>query len=195
MKIRIPHENVKYRYRDFDLMMTINAAKNLLMEGKEAQTGVRNSIKLLFNGLIMVSIGLVLPMISSDIPTLLCNIFLCIGSLILVLDGAITFATYYSYRKTLEFGTLDADIVFDERGLHAWESPEKGFDASWESMTNCFITKRWIFILFKNGNLVVDLPYSRETKLKVIEGLKMGYKLSIIKFLSEEKGKLKVRNM
>lgn len=194
MEIRIPHEDVKYTYRDFDLMMTINAAKDLLMEGKEARTGIHSTFKLLFNGITMILIGLLLPQIIKSIDPLLCNIFIGIGVILFLINAVLTGISYYSYKKTLEFGTLNADIVFDEKGLHAWETPTRGFDAGWESMTCCFITKRWIFILFKNNHLVVDLPYSRETKFKVIEGLKLGHKLSIIKFLAEEKGKLTVKN-
>ena len=181
-------------YYDFDLMMSVNAGRHNLMGGKTIQTGTRNGVILFLEGILLMVIASIFRWIFPSVDSIFTDVLSAFGIVIIFIDLAFTAITKNSYRKTLAAGDIKADIVFDERGIHAWETPEKGFDAGWNAVTNCFITKKWIYILFKNRHLIVDLPYTRENKEKVIEGFKAGHQLEMIKFLSVERGKITVRN-
>lgn len=194
MEIRIPHEDVQYTYKDFDLMVSVNANRNKLMEGKTIKTGLRNTLTVYAQCIVLIMLPFVMNYFLQDTNRVLTYVFVGAGCILFLMNALLSACSYYSYRKTVQFGTMRSDIVFDEKGIHAWESPEKGFDADWESITNCFITKKWIYILFQNQQLVVDIPATKENKEKIIQGLKLGFKLSFVKFLLIEKGQITVRN-
>lgn len=195
MSIRIPYTTEhRLTYYDFDLMMSVNTGRHKLMAGKYIETGTRNGLILFFKAIILILLSAFFRFLFPDVDPLFSEILGGVGIVIIFLDLILTAGTKYSYRKMMQAGDIKADVVFDEKGIHAWETPQRGFDAGWDAVTHCFITKKWIFILFKNRHVVVDLPYTKENKEIIIAGFKEGHKLESIKFLSVEKGKVTVRN-
>ena len=190
--VRIPHqEDERFTYEDFDFMCTVLTGREPLCASKTLHTGRENQKKLLAESIAFLILGAVIYVFQ----TTFAYILFAFGGILLLITFGLYSILHYSYKKFLEEGPIKGDIVFDEAGVHVWENDKKGFDAAWDDLLHCFISKLRIVILFRDEQLVIDLPYTPQNKDKVIEALKEGHKLSVVKLLDYEKGKISRREI
>lgn len=188
----IPHQDdERFTFEDFDFMCAVIAGRDRLISGKTLQTGTESQKKLLSNGAIFLLLGAAIYIINKSFA----YVFFGFGIVFLLITASLFIMTRYSYQKVLKEGEIKGDIVFDESGIHVWENDKKGFDAAWDELQYCFISKLRIVILFRKEYLVIDMPYTPSNKDYVIQALKEGQKLSVVKLLDYEKGKISIRNI
>lgn len=190
--IIIPYQkDEQFTQEDFDFMCTVIAGKDRLAEGKILQTGKQNQKKLLANGITFLA----LSAFTRGFNPVFSYVLMGFGILFILIDLGCFSITKYGYHQIVDDGEIKGDIVFDEQGIHVWENSTKGFDASWDDLQYCYIAKLRIIILFRSQQQVIDMPYTPDNKDKVIAALKEGNKLSAVRLLNYEKGKISVKRI
>lgn len=187
------YEEPKETYVEFDTMMSIASGRKQLMDGKNANTGIRNTVTLFVEALILFFIADFYRIIFSGDP-LFSKILVGFGFALIAINALLLAFSVNGFKESRKLGHLKADLIFDEKGIHAWETETKGIDLDWRTVTHCFISRKQIYILFTNRRLIITIPYTKDHRDKIIQAMMIGKKLELIKFLDIKKGVISVRN-
>ena len=187
------YEEPNETYREFDTMMSIASGRKQLMEGKNVNTGIRNTITLFVEALILFFLADFYRITFNEDP-FFCKVLVGFGFALVAINALLLAFSVNGFKQNRELGHLKADLIFDEKGIHAWETETKGLDIYWGDVTHCFISKSQIYILFTNRRLVITIPYSKDHRDKIIQAMMIGKKLELIKFLHIKKGIISVKN-
>ena len=188
------YEEPKETYPEFDVMMAVASGRQQLMNGKNVNTGIRNTITLFIEALILFFMADGYRLLLPGADPLFSKILVGFGFALIAINALLLAFSVNGYKQSLKLGHLKADLFFDERGIHAWETETKGLDIDWRNVTHCFISRKQIYILFTDRRLIITIPYSKDHRDKIIQAMMIGKKLELIKFLDIKKGVISVRN-
>ena len=188
------YEEPRESYGEFDTMMAVASGRQQLMKGKNVNTGIRNTITLFVEALILFVMADLYRLFLPGADPLFSKVLVGVGFLLVALNCLLLGFSYRGYKENLKLGQLKADLIFDETGIHAWETEQKGFDFPWGMVTHCFISRQRIYILFTDRRLIATVPYSKDHRDKMIQAMMIGRKLELIKFIDVKKGVISVRN-
>ena len=187
------YEEPKETYREFDTMMSVASGRQHLMNGKNTNTGIRNTITLFVEALILFFMADFYRIVFQEDP-LFCKILVGFGFALVAVNAMLLAFSVNGYKQNIKLGHLKADLIFDERGIHAWETETKGLDIDWRNVTHCFISRQQIYILFTDHRLIITVPYTKDHRDKIIQAMMIGKKLELVKFIDVKKGIISVRN-
>ncbi len=193
--IRIPYsDNNQFTLEGFDTLLTVHANRKKLKKGKKVNLTMKN-IRFLFPYSLFMFFSAVVIYLLSDKPLQGMDLVIvpfCVVFGVLCLAANIAYPKWLGkwFSESRENG-VKADFVFDEEGVHVWESEEKGFDKKWDEFTDCFISSEYIFVFFDEMDYTLVMTNEDETEPYVLDALKLGNRSDIILRFVTENGKVR----
>ena len=188
------YEEPKETYVEFDTIMSVASGRQQLMNGKNTNTGIKNTITLFVEALLLFFMADGFRLIMPGADPLFSKILTGFGFVLIAVNALLLAFSVNGFKLSLKLGQQKADLIFDEKGIHAWETETKGLDIDWRNVTHCFISRKQIYILFTDRRLIITIPYTKNHRDKIIEAMMIGNKLELIKFIDIKKGVISVRN-
>jgi len=178
--IRIPYEDKpEMTFDDYEIMIACfkDRKSKRLVKGKSIKTTTKNLKFLFVESLVILYLAMVCVYSGFG--------FLC-------LIWTFVFPVWVKRElKKAKAKSIKGDTIFDEAGVHVWENPDKGFDQSWDQLTDCYISNDHIFVFFKDSKYVLAMTNKDDMEAKVLAALEMGGKMGSVTRLEVEKGKVR----
>lgn len=188
------YEVPKETYVEFDTLMSIATGRHQLMDKKRTNTGIRNTIVLFAEALILFLMADGCRLLMPDNDPLFSKILVGLGFLLVGFNALLLAFSVKGFKERRKRGHLKADLIFDICGIHAWETETRGVDINWRNVTHCFISRKQIYLLFTDKRFIITIPYTKEHRDKIIQAMMIGKKLEIVKFIDVKKGIISIRN-
>jgi len=195
--IRIPYEDKpEMTFDDYEIMIACfkDRKSKRLVKGKSIKTTTKNLKFLFVESLVILFLAFVLYMIFDKPLQGIDLAMVCVysGFGVLCLIWTFVFPVWVKRElKKAKAKSIKGDTIFDEAGVHVWENPDKGFDQSWDQLTDCYISNDHIFVFFKDSKYVLAMTNKDDMEAKVLAALEMGGKMGSVTRLEVEKGKVR----